>query len=135
MTTPLERAADAIRREMSDIDYTLDSKDADRFFIDLADAALGAARLPEQLDVATEMRTANMIALMDHLSNAINTDRELGWAGDPDHLAAIKALRARVTTRLEIAVGQWWRPPVAVPADVADRLAKEHPTDFCEGWR
>lgn len=111
MNTPLERTADAIRREMSDIDYTLDSKDADRFFIDLASAALTAAGRPEQLDTATELRTANMIALMDHLARAVNADLADLLADDQSTF------------------------PDGHPCRGCDRLAKDHPIDTCEGWR
>lgn len=60
--TPLGRAADTLNRTLQDYIPGLDAAEMERFTHRLASDALGAARLPENLDPTAEARTANLIA-------------------------------------------------------------------------
>jgi hypothetical protein len=65
MSTPLERAADALKREAAGFLTIEDAELAERFWIDMADAAITAAQMPERLDTATELRIANLMTLSE----------------------------------------------------------------------
>lgn len=65
-STPLERVIEQLRRSLSESGLgPLPTDEAERNWMigGIASDVLGAARLPEQLDTASELRTANLIAL------------------------------------------------------------------------
>lgn len=62
MTMPLDRAADVLRRELHDYLSGWGDELRDHFTYKLASDVLGHAQLPEELDLATEQRTANLLA-------------------------------------------------------------------------
>lgn len=63
MSTPLERAAEALEREAEEqgLVFGVWADERKRVWFSLADAALGAAQLPERYDTATELRIANLL--------------------------------------------------------------------------
>jgi|SRR6478752_4223870 len=68
MTTPLERAAEALKREAAGFLTIKDGELAERFWIGMADAALTASQVPESFDLGYEMRIANLMALSEKVS-------------------------------------------------------------------
>jgi hypothetical protein len=68
MTTPLERAAEALKREAAGFLTIEDGELAERFWIGMADAAITASQVPESFDLGDEMRISNLLGLSEKVS-------------------------------------------------------------------